>query len=338
MQIRTDFPLKSLNTFGIDVRAQQYVRLDSEGGITDFLSRHPLAENRHLILGGGSNILFVSDYRGTILHPALKGIKVLRKRKEKVLVKAMAGEPWDDLVAFAVSRGWGGIENLSLIPGSVGSSAVQNIGAYGVEVKSVIETVEAISLADQRKVAFSPQECGFGYRASHFKGKWKNQFIITAVIFRLSARPQYDLDYPGVVGAVKKIGPISLENLRRAIIALRHSKLPDPAVLGNAGSFFKNPVVSRSRLKALLDQHPNLPHYPLGDDRYKLAAGWLVDKCGWKGKRVGNAAVYDKQALVLVNRGHASGREILDLSEQIRRSVKRAFRIKLEREVEIIQA
>lgn len=336
MEIKTNFPLKSLNTFGIDVHTHQYIRLVNENDIVTFLDRYPMAERRYLILGSGSNLLFVNDYAGIILHPVLKGIEVIKERTEHLLVKAMAGETWDDLVALAVERQWGGIENLSLIPGSVGACAVQNIGAYGVEVESVIERVEAISISDQQKIVFSPHECGFAYRASHFKGPWKNQFIITSVIFRLLRKPHYALGYPGVPAAVKEIGPITLANVRQAIIRLRRSKLPDPAVLGNAGSFFKNPVVSGSTLKGLLAQYPDLPHYPQGGGHYKLAAGWLVEKCGWKGKMVGNAAVYDKQALVLVNSDAASGRDIFDLSEQIRQSIKATFQIDLEREVEVI--
>jgi UDP-N-acetylmuramate dehydrogenase len=245
----------------------------------------------------------------------------------------MAGENWDDLVAHAVANGWGGLENLSLIPGSVGASAVQNVGAYGVEARDVIHRVEAISMESGRKTVFSQQDCGFGYRFSNFKGAWAGRFLITAVVFRLNRQPEYVLSYPGVKTAVDHLGPVDLKTLRRAIISIRRNKLPDPAEIGNAGSFFKNPVVDDPSLDRLLDRFPDLPHYPQGRHRFKLPAGWMIERCGWKGRRAGQAAVHHRQALVIVNLGGATGREILDLSEQVRAVVGETFGVDLEREV-----
>ena len=336
MELKTDFSLKAFNTFHVDAAATRYGRFDSENEIVDFLSRNPLDGQCHLILGGGSNLLFVDDFDGIVLHPLLKGIDVVESDRRHLWIRAMAGENWDDLVAFAVANGWCGLENLSLIPGSVGASVVQNIGAYGVEVEAVIDRVEAIAIDDGKKVFFTSPACGFGYRTSNFKGIWAGQFIITAVVYKLSRKPEFVLDYPGVMATVEKLGPVNLNNVRQAIVSIRQSKLPDPAKLGNAGSFFKNPVVGHAFLNGLLASHPGLPHYAQGDAQFKLAAGWMIEHCGWKGKRAGEAAVHDGQALVLVNLGNATGREILELSEQVKAAVHDRFGIELEREVLVI--
>lgn len=336
MECKHRYSLKSLNTFGIDVVVERYVRFDSEMEIVDSFHSEPLGESIHLVLGGGSNLLFVGDFDGIVLHPQFKGIDVIDRDPQHVWVKAMAGETWDDLVAFAVAGGWGGIENLSLIPGSVGASAVQNIGAYGVEAETVIDQVEAIVIETGERAVFSARECGFGYRSSRFKEEEDGRFIITAVVFRLWRQPRFVLDYPGVRAAVQALGGVSLKTVRQAIIDIRQHKLPDPAFIGNAGSFFKNPVVEREMLENLLSRYPDLPHYPQADGRFKLAAGWLIERCGWKGRRWGRAAVHDRQALVLVNRGGATGREILELSEQIRQSVVETFDVRLEREVRVV--
>ena len=336
MDCETDFSLKAFNTFGVETFAARYVRFDGEAEIVDFLHRHPPGAQPCLILGGGSNLLFVDDFAGTVLHPLLKGIDVIETDRRHIRLRVMAGENWDDLVAHAVANGWGGLENLSLIPGSVGASAVQNIGAYGMEAGDVIDRVEALSMESGRKVVFSPQDCGFGYRSSHFKGAWAGRFIITAVIFTLNRRPEYVLDYPGVKTAVDRLGPVDLKTIRRAIISIRRGKLPDPAEVGNAGSFFKNPVIDDPTLDRLLDRFPDLPHYPQNGGLFKLPAGWMIERCGWKGRRAGRAAVHHRQALVIVNLGGATGREILDLSEQVRASVAQTFGIDLEREVLVV--
>lgn len=336
MEYKTDFSLKGFNTFGIAASAARYVRFEAEEEISETLRRNPLS-GRHLILGEGSNLLFVEDFNGTILHPVLKGIDVIKKEGDHVYVRAMAGEVWDKLVAFAGANGWGGIENLSLIPGSVGACAVQNIGAYGVEVKAVIERVEAIAVDGGKPICFSPQDCGFAYRFSHFKGSWDGKFIITAVVFKLSRQPEFKTDYPGVKDAIENLGSANLQTIRQAIITIRQNKLPDPAVLGNAGSFFKNPVLDGKTLKELLVVYPGMPNYPQGNDQFKLSAGWLIERCGWKGRQAGRAAVHHRQALVLVNLGGATGREILDLAEQVKDAVYDRFGIELEQEVQVLR-
>ncbi|MDJ0780371.1 MAG: UDP-N-acetylmuramate dehydrogenase [Desulfosarcinaceae bacterium] len=336
MEIQVNYPLQPLNTFGVKAQAERYVRFDELAEIAPFLAGRPNAGGPRLILGGGSNLLFAKDVHGTVLHPLLKGIDVLHQDREAVLVRVMAGEAWDDWVAAAVHNGWGGIENLSLIPGSVGASAIQNIGAYGVEVKSVIDRVEAVALADGSARVFAASQCGFGYRDSHFKRRWRGRYLITAIVFKLLRRPRFNLSYAGVQAQLKQIGPPTLANIRHAVIDLRRSKLPDPAVTGNAGSFFKNPTVSRAVLNSLRNAHPELPHYAQGDDRFKLSAAWLIEQCGWKGRALGDAAVDERHALVLVNRGEASGEEILNLSRSIATSVKKRFGVALEREVRVV--
>jgi UDP-N-acetylmuramate dehydrogenase len=336
MKSRTDYPLKALNTFGVEATAARYVGFESVDEIIEFLGEDRSERRRLLVMGGGSNLLFVNDFDGTILHPAFKGIAILDDDGRRLRVKALAGETWDDLVAVAVARGWGGLENLSLIPGDVGACAVQNVGAYGVEVESLIDRVEAVELATGGRVDFAAAECGFDYRYSNFKGPWQGRFIITAVVFNLDRRFKPVLDYPGVRAAVDGLGAVNFASVRQAVVAIRQKKLPDPAVIGNAGSFFKNPVVDGKALGGLLRRYPDLPHYPQGDNCFKLAAGWLIERCGWKGKRIGRAGVHDRQALVLVNLGGATGREILELSEQVRRAVAEVFDIWLEREVTVV--
>ena len=336
MEMRTDFSLSAYNTFHVEAAATRYVRFDSDDEIVDFLSRNALDGHRCLVLGAGSNLLFVDDFDGIVLHPLLKGIDVIEADRRHIWIRAMAGENWDDLVAYAVSNGWAGIENLSLIPGSVGASAVQNIGAYGVEAKDVISSVEAVSLESGRQVTFSAGDCGFGYRLSNFKVRWAGRYIITAVVFKLNRLPRFVLDYPGVKAAVEDLGSINLKTIRQAVISIRQSKLPDPVEVGNAGSFFKNPVIDGNTLSRLLKLYPDLPHYSQGGDQFKLAAAWLIERCGWKGRRVGKAAVHHQQALVLVNLGGATGREIQELSEQVSGAVHERFGIELEREVLIV--
>jgi UDP-N-acetylmuramate dehydrogenase len=336
MKSKTDFSLKALNTFGVEATAARYFGFDAEDEILHFLKKDPIAGQQYLVLGGGSNLLLTDDFDGIVLHPQLKGIETVAEDQDHIWLRAMAGENWDDLAAHAVARGWGGLENLSLIPGSVGASVVQNIGAYGVEVKEVIDRVEAIDLGTAEKVVFSPDDCGFDYRYSHFKGSRAGRYIITAVVFRLCRNPRFVLDYPGVEERVARLGPMSLKNVRQAIIDIRREKLPDPAEIGNAGSFFKNPVVDQATLEQLRQRFADLPHYPQADGRFKLAAGWMIDRCGWKGRQMGRAGVHDMQALVLLNLGGAAGREILDLSEQVRLSVRSTFGIDLEREVLVV--
>ena len=336
MQIISHYPLKMLNTFQVEARADQYVRFDMPDQIVDFFKRPGMDQKRRLVLGQGSNLLFVKDFHGLVLHPVLEGMEVIEEHREHVLVRAGAGQVWDDLVAWSVANGWGGLENLSLIPGFVGASAVQNIGAYGVEVKDTIARIEAVSIADGRPVQLNPRDCGFAYRYSHFKGAWKDRFIITAVIYRLRKKPNYVTQYAQVAETVRRMGTLNLATLRKAIVHIREQKLPDPTELPNAGSFFKNPVLENQKFAALKKAFPRLPHYDYSPEAVKVSAAWLIEQCGWKGRCHGNAAVYDKHALVLINRGGASGREIFELSERIRNAVSEKFGVPLEREVQVV--
>jgi UDP-N-acetylmuramate dehydrogenase len=328
--------LKKYNTFGLDYNADCFISVTSENEAISFLKKRELLREPILILGGGSNLLFTRDFHSTIIHPEIKGIKVVEKTPDYVIVSSGAGVIWDDLVKWTAAKGYGGLENLSLIPGMVGATPVQNIGAYGAEVKETIEKVRAISLKDGSIREFNNEECLFGYRNSIFKVELKGKYLITNVSFRLKTDPSLNTDYGSLKEETEKLGPVSLNTVRQAVINIRTTKLPDPVKIGNAGSFFKNPVVSRSIADALRQNWPKVPYYadPSGDT--KIAAGWLIDQCGWKGKRRGDAGVHEKQALVLVNWGKTTGEDILALSEEIKKSVSEKFGIDLEREVEVI--
>ncbi|AOY57047.1 UDP-N-acetylenolpyruvoylglucosamine reductase [Desulfococcus multivorans DSM 2059] len=336
MEIQRNISLKPFTTFQVEASAEAYIRFDAVDEILGFLADGLLKGRRRLVLGGGSNLLFLNNFEGLILHPAMKGISVVGEDADDVLVSAAAGETWDDLVAFVVGHGWGGLENLSGIPGHVGASVIQNIGAYGIEAGDAVAAVEAVSLDDRQQVTFSPNDCDFGYRFSRFKGEWHDRFIITAVVFRLSRRPDCVLHYPGLREAAACMGDVTPANIRQAVIDIRKRKLPDPAVIPNAGSFFKNPVVSGTVIEEMRDRFPDMPFYSQSDGAFKLPAGWLIEQCGWRGRTFGNAAVHGDHALVLVNSGGAGGREIYDLSEGIRASVAERFGISLEREVVVV--
>jgi UDP-N-acetylmuramate dehydrogenase len=336
MKVHENTSLKKYNTFGLDYIADCMIHItNDEEAISLFIGDKPLNKPL-LILGGGSNILFISRYNGTIICPEFGGIKIEEQHPEKVIVSAGAGVIWDNLVEWSVNNGFGGLENLSLIPGNVGAAPVQNIGAYGVEAKDSIVKVKSISTNDGSIGYFSNNECNFSYRNSIFKTENKGKYLITKVYFRLSAKPLLQLEYGSLMDEIKNLGEVSLKNVRKAVINIRKSKLPDPEIFGNAGSFFKNPVVNISKAESLKKNNPLMPIYDDSPDSKKLAAGWLIDQCGWKGKRIGDAGVHEKQALVIINYGHATGKEIFDLSEEIKSSVKRKFDIDLEREVEVI--
>jgi UDP-N-acetylmuramate dehydrogenase len=291
-----------------------------------------------LILGSGSNILFTSDFKGTILYPELGGIKIEEKDSGNgsMIVSAGAGVNWDDLVEWTVAKGFGGLENLSLIPGRVGATPIQNIGAYGVEVRESIVKVKALSTDDGSIRIFNNPECEFGYRDSIFKRSNKNRFLVMRVYYRLTTRPSLYLNYDSLKHEVNLLGKETLRNVRQAVINIRHRKLPDPELIGNAGSFFKNAVVTSSVADRLKKEYPEMPVYEEREGYKKLASGWLIERCGWKGKHNGDAGVHEKQALVLINYGNATGKEIFDLSEEIRKSVNEKFGVDLEREVEVI--
>jgi UDP-N-acetylmuramate dehydrogenase len=291
-----------------------------------------------LIIGGGSNLLFTKDFPGLVLRNEMKGIQLIAEDEDSYLVKAAAGENWHSFVSFCLSHHYYGIENLSLIPGTVGAAPIQNIGAYGVELKDVFHSLVALDLETGKEMTFSNDDCAFGYRDSIFKGRYKGQLVIISVSFRLKKIPNLAIDYGAIREELvnKQVVNITPESISQAIIQIRQSKLPDPLVLGNAGSFFKNPVITKEAFQSLLSKYPSLPGYQTGEDTYKIPAGWLIEVCGWKGYRKDDAGCYQKQALVLVNYGKASGKEIFDLSESIIQSVAQKFSIVLEREVNIL--
>jgi UDP-N-acetylmuramate dehydrogenase len=333
MQHFHNHPLKELNTFGITASAEELFFCSSVNDIREALRvRHT---NRIMVMGGGSNLLFVGDFDGTIIIPRIEGIEVVADNGKDVLLRVGAGVVWDNLVEYCVENGYGGLENLSLIPGSVGAAPVQNIGAYGVEAGNRISSVEGVMIDDGRSFKLSSADCRFGYRDSIFKNELKGKCIITNVEFKLEKSAVPSLSYGHLRSEVEKLGDINLSNIRKAVIAIRESKLPDPAVTGNAGSFFKNPEVDQEVAASLKSQYESLTIYPLDNGRVKLPAGWLIEHAGWKGYRRGDAGVHQRQALVLVNYGNATGNEIMALACDICDSVKQKFGISLEMEVNV---
>jgi UDP-N-acetylmuramate dehydrogenase len=329
-----NYNLKLHNTFGVEASARYFFEFTEPEDLNTFVqSNETWKELPLFLLGGGSNVLFQKDFEGLVLHPNIPGIFKVREDRQNIWFEVGAGEIWDDFVKYCVDYGVGGVENLSLIPGSVGAAPVQNIGAYGQEVSNVIELVKGYDLQQKMPVEYPADACGFGYRDSLFKQKLKNRFIITSVVFRLEKFSAFNLKYGQVEEKVKELGEINLQNIRSAVIDIRSSKLPDVNELGNAGSFFKNPVVKTDAAEKIRAQFPDMPVYPVNEETIKLAAGWLIEKAGWKGRREGNVGMHEKQALVLVNYGNATGKEIYDFSEKILDSVKVKFGIELEREV-----
>jgi UDP-N-acetylmuramate dehydrogenase len=333
----TDFPLKKHHTFCTNATAKYYFEFTEPEDLAGFLATNKDWPNwQILILGEGSNLLFVNDLPGLIIHPNVPGINIIHEDRNHVWLNVGAGVVWDQLVEFSVFHQWGGIENLSLIPGKVGASAVQNIGAYGMEIQTRIESVTGFDLNTLTEYTIEASDCHYIYRDSIFKNQLKNCFVITSVVFKLDKFPEFILNYGVLKSEVEKLGKVNLQNIRKIVIEIRKSKLPDPAVYGNAGSFFKNPTVETSFAGQLQSSFPTMPHYPATEGKTKLAAGWLIEQCGWKGFRRGDAGVHEKQALVLVNYGNATGREIYDLSEEIKQSVQEKFGVELEREVNVI--
>jgi UDP-N-acetylmuramate dehydrogenase len=337
LQKHENYPLKELNTFHFDVSAKELIVTDSVNDIREWIIQEkPSAENI-LVLGGGSNLLFASDYTGTLIHPLFDQIKIIYEDNDTVLIETGAGKKWDDFVEFCVNNSYYGVENLSLIPGTVGAAPVQNIGAYGCEAKDVIEKVNGIFLDSAGLLTLYNSECRFGYRNSIFKNELKNRTLVTSVVFRLSKKETYNLSYGRLEEKTKELGKINLQNIRKAVIDIRGSKLPDPDITGNAGSFFKNPEISTELFDRLREDYPDIPGYPLDKGKMKIPAGWLIDKAGWKGKAMGKAAVHNDQALVLINRGDASGTDILKLASAIEKDIKNKFGIGLEKEVIVIR-
>ena len=336
MKIFRDYSLLPHNTFGMDVKASVFIEYASVEELKEVLSLY-VKDNQWLHIGKGSNLLFTGDFSGIILHSAIKGYEVIHEDTNEVVVRVGAGEVWDDFVAMTVENEWYGAENLSLIPGEVGASAVQNIGAYGVEAKDLIVGVEAIEVSTGKESIFKNEECGYAYRESVFKSSLKYQYLVTHVSYRLKKTPCYHLDYGNIrLELEKQKARLTLANVRQAIISIREAKLPDPKLQGNAGSFFMNPVISREHFEALLVDYPLMPHYEVDAESIKIPAAWMIDQCGWKGKRLGRAGVHDKQALVLVNLGGAVGTEVIALSEAIQKSVYEKFGINILPEVNFI--
>jgi len=333
-----NFSLKKYNTFGIEVYANYFGEFNSVDQLQELLLPTANGQRSTLILGGGSNILFTKNFDGLALKNNLKGIAVIKENNEFVFVQAGAGENWHQFVLYCLQNNFSGVENLSLIPGNIGASPMQNIGAYGVELKDVFYELEAFHLKEKSVVKFNTDECEFGYRESVFKKKYKNEFSILNVTFKLKKKPRFNISYGAIEQELKNmnVSELSIQAISQAVINIRRSKLPDPAIIGNAGSFFKNPEIDIHELHELKQIHPHIVSYSLANGNVKLAAGWLIEQCGWKGYRKGDAGCHAKQALVLVNYGDASGKEIYDLSEEIKQSVKQKFNIDLETEVNII--
>lgn len=328
--------LKSYNTFGIEVHAHSLNQVSSPKGLCEVVKKIQSDGIPMLVLGGGSNILFTKDYDGAIVRPLVLGIEIIHEDAEWVTIRVGAGVEWDTLVEYAVVRGWGGLENLSLIPGSVGASPIQNIGAYGAEAGNSISRVSYFNIESLTHEGIDGNQCRFGYRTSIFKTELKGRVVITHVDFRLSKNPKLSTHYGSIEEELSKLGGASLANVRRAVISIRSSKLPDPKELGNAGSFFKNPVVSVDKLNAIRRNNPQVPSFPIDGSWAKVPAGWLIEQCGWKGKKRGNAGVHSQQALVLVNHGGATGIQVLELASAIQESVVNRFGIELELEVNVV--
>lgn len=337
MRILNDIPLKPFNTFGIAANAKYFAEITSEAQLRDALRLDNLPPV--LVLSGGSNMLLTQDPDALILHMQIRGKQIVEKDRNSAIIRVMAGENWHELVQWTLARDLGGLENLSLIPGSTGTAPIQNIGAYGVEIKDVFVRCTAMDRATGEIKIFDREACAFGYRDSYFKNEGKNRYIITSVDLRLSVGVHsLNTGYGAIRNQLEAMGCSNpgIRDISRAVIAIRQSKLPDPKLLGNCGSFFKNPVIPADTHARLLTDFPGMPAYPAGDSGFKVPAGWLIEQCGFKGKRYGDAGVHKDQALVLVNYGQASGQEILDLARRIRDEVRERFGVSLEPEVNII--
>lgn len=336
MQVRHNVSLKPYNTFGMDVTAEYFLELNDARLIPSITEDDSLPHKKN-ILGGGSNILLTRPVKGLLLLNKLKGIELVKEDDSNIWLKVASGEVWHELVMYAISQGWAGIENLALIPGTVGASPMQNIGAYGIEAKETIESVTFWHWQEQQFITLTNAECNFGYRDSIFKHQLKDKVFITSVTFKLNKQPKFNTSYGAITQEIEKMGvqEISIKAIADAVIAIRSSKLPDPKEIGNAGSFFKNPTISRTKFDALQAQHPSIPSYPVSEATVKVPAGWLIEQCGWKGRREGDAGVHARQALVLVNYGQAKGSQIWDLSTEVVNSVNDKFGIELEREVQV---
>jgi UDP-N-acetylmuramate dehydrogenase len=337
VQIRDNISLKPYNTFGIDVKAKHFVSINNIEDLKDILNLSEYPEK--LIIGGGSNILLTQDFKGLVVHINIKGINIVSEDEDSVIIKANAGENWHEFVLYCINKGYGGVENLSLIPGNVGTAPIQNIGAYGVELKDTFVSCEAISIESLSLQSFAKADCNFDYRNSIFKQEAKNKYIIISVNFKLTKKNhKLNINYGAISSELEamQISHPTIKTISEAVINIRQSKLPNPKEIGNSGSFFKNPVISKTHYNTLIKNFEELPCYRVADDLVKVPAGWLIEKAGFKGKRFGDYGVHKKQALVLVNYGNANGTDILNLSRLIQKTVKRLFDISIEAEVNIL--
>jgi UDP-N-acetylmuramate dehydrogenase len=338
MELLENHSLKYFNTFGVDVKTKLYVEVESQTELFELFNSKYFKENKFMVLGAGSNVLFLNDFDGLIIKLINTTSKIIDETSTEVILECNAGTIWDELVKFSVENNFYGIENLSLIPGTVGAAPIQNIGAYGSELSDVLISVNGISLPLMNKQELNLSECKFGYRNSIFKNELRNNFIITSVKLKLSKIPKVNFNYRDLKDKfnLRSSENISLQEVRDAVIEIRNSKLPDPKNLGNAGSFFKNPTINKNHFLRLKDNNNDLVFFKLDDDNYKIPAGWLIEKCGYKGKRIGDVGTYEKQALIIVNYGNATGCEIKSFSDKIITHVKNDFGIMLEPEVNLI--
>jgi len=338
MEILKNQSLKRFNTFGVDVHALYLAQIKDVEELQTLISSQVYQENKVLVLGGGSNILFKGSYKGLVLKTDIQGIDLAWEDQHYYYVSAKAGEDWHKFVLKTIEQGWQGLENLSLIPGTVGAAPIQNIGAYGVEVGNHIHSVNTISLVDGKRRSFSTDECKFGYRNSIFKQDLKGEYLIYEVVFKLNKKPKYNITYAALKDFLQQhnVKKATAQSISEAVIQIRKSKLPDPTEIGNCGSFFKNPVVTKEQFQSLLEQYPTMPHYHVSNNEVKIPAGWLIEKCGFKGKKVGQVGTYEKQALVLINLGSATGKDAYDFAQNIILTVEENFDIKLHPEVNII--
>lgn len=338
MNIQNNISLKEYNTFGIEVLAKYFVEINSAEELKQLINMPLFNSGRRLVLGGGSNLLLTDNFDGLVIKISIPGIEITDEDKENVVIRAGAGVIWHELVLFCVERNYGGIENMSLIPGTVGAAPIQNIGAYGQELKDVFLSLEGIYIDSGETAAFSSDGCLFGYRESIFKTELKDKFIITSLTIHLSKFPKLNIGYGTVKKKLEKLNKenITIKDVSAVITAIRKSKLPDPAEIGNAGSFFKNPEISIEQFEQLKEKFPGIIAFDSAEGKKKIAAGWMIEQCGWKGKRIGNTGAHKDQALVLVNYGGASGKEILILAEKIKKSVYDKFGVELREEINII--
>ncbi len=337
MQIKENFSLKKYNTFGIEAKAKQFVAVHSQNELKSILETHK--NDAKFILGGGSNMLLTQDINALVIHIDLRGKRILKEDEDSVWVESQAGEEWHELVLWTIDQNFGGLENMSLIPGNVGTTPVQNIGAYGTEIKDTFVSCDAMNIATQEMKTFINSDCNFGYRESIFKNEAKDQYVISSVVFKLTKRNhKINTSYGDITKELEKNNIVtpSLKDVSNAVIAIRQSKLPDPKELGNSGSFFKNPIISKEAFEKVHALHPEMPHYVISKTDVKVPAGWLIEQAGFKGKRFGDAGIHKNQALVLVNYGNATGQEILNVSKDIQETVLNKFGIEIEAEVNVI--